>query len=87
MDGVSESETGWGGDSNAEWMNLVVETASIGTWEFDLEQGTGFISERCAEIMGFSAVSKRQLIRFEDWLAMIPWPDRRRVNFACTCSE
>ncbi|MBV8375883.1 MAG: PAS domain-containing sensor histidine kinase, partial [Verrucomicrobia bacterium] len=83
MDGVFESQTGWGGDSNTEWMNLVVETASIGTWEFDLEQGTGFISERCAEIMGFSAISKQQLIRFEDWLSMIPWADRRRVNLAC----
>jgi PAS domain S-box-containing protein len=83
MDGPFEGETGWGGDSNAEWMSLVVETASIGTWEFDLEQGTGFISERCAEIMGFSKVSQRQLIRFEDWLSMIHWADRRRVNQAC----
>jgi PAS domain S-box-containing protein len=83
MDGPFESETGWDGESNAEWMSLVVETDFIGTWEFDLEQGTGFISERCAEIMGFSKASQRQLIRFEDWLSMIHWADRRRVNHAC----
>jgi len=42
MDGPSESRSGWGGDSNAEWMNLAVEAADIGTWEFDLEQRDGF---------------------------------------------
>jgi hypothetical protein len=50
MNDPSESRSGWGGDSNAEWMNLTAEAAEIGTWEFDLEQGTGFVSERCAEI-------------------------------------
>ena len=41
MHDPSESESRWGGDSNAEWMSLAVETADLGTWEFDLEQGTG----------------------------------------------
>ncbi len=53
MSGPSEKEAGWGGDSNAEWLELAAEAAHIGTWEFDLEQGTGFISEQCAEIIGY----------------------------------
>jgi hypothetical protein len=52
MDAPFEEGSRWGGDSNAEWMTLAAEVAGIGTWEFDLEQGTGFISERCSEIMG-----------------------------------
>ena len=83
MDGPSESRSGWGGDSNAEWMNLAVEAADIGTWEFDLEQGTGFISERCAQIMGYPKVSSSGMIQFSDWLSMIHWEYRRRVNQAC----
>lgn len=83
MHDPSESESRWGGDSNAEWMNLAVETAALGTWEFDLEEGTGFISERCAEIMGYPQISQSQVIRFEDWLSMMHWEDRRRVNQAC----
>ena len=83
MDGPAESQSPWGGDSNAEWMSLAVETAGIGTWEFDLEQGAGFISERCAEIMGYSKISQSQLLQFEDWLSMMRWEDRRRVNHAC----
>ena len=50
MDRLLESKSRWGGDSYAEWMNLAVEVAEIGTWEFDLDQGTGFISQRCSEI-------------------------------------
>lgn len=83
MHDASESGSRWGGDSNAEWMNLAVETTGLGTWEFDLEEGTGFISERCAEIMGYPKISQSQVIRFEDWLSMMHWEDRRRVNQAC----
>jgi hypothetical protein len=83
MDGPVQSDSGWGGDSNAEWMNLALETTGIGTWEFDLEQGTGFISERCAEIMGYPKFSQSQLIQFKDWLSIIHREDRRRVNQAC----
>ncbi len=83
MDAATENQFRWGGDSNAEWMNLIVETAAIGTWEFDLEQGTGFISEHCAEIMGYQKISQNQLLRFEDWLSMMGSEDRRRVNQAC----
>ncbi len=83
MDGPAESESRWGGDSNAEWMNLAVESTGIGTWEFDLEQGTGFISQRCAEIMGYPKISQSKLLQFEDWLSMMRWDDRRRVDHAC----
>jgi PAS domain S-box-containing protein len=83
MESLSETELQWGGDSNAEWMSLAVETTGVGTWEFDLEQGTGFISERCAEIMGYPPSSAGQLIRFEDWLSRINWADRRRIDQAC----
>jgi PAS domain S-box-containing protein len=72
-----------GGDSNAEWMNLTVEAADIGTWEFDLEQETGFVSERCAEIMGYPKVWQPGMIQFSDWLSMINWEGRRRVHQAC----
>ena len=82
MDSPLESESGWGGDSNAEWMNLAVEVAEIGTWEFDLEQGTGFISQRCSEIMGFPDTSESQLVRFEDWISMLPWQERKRFKQA-----
>jgi hypothetical protein len=61
MHDPSESEARWGGDSNAEWMNLAVETADLGTWEFNLEEGTGFISERCAEIIGTRKFRKARL--------------------------
>ena len=83
MDGTVQSDSGWGGDSNAEWMNLALETTGIGTWEFDLEQGTGFISERCAEIMGYPKLLQSHVIQFEDWLSIIHREDRRRVNQAC----
>jgi PAS domain S-box-containing protein len=83
MDDPSERRSGWGGDSNAEWMNLTVEAADIGTWEFDLERGTGFVSERCAEIMGYPKVWQRGRIQFSDWLSMINWEDRRDVHQAC----
>src|SRR4029077_13615958 len=83
MDDRSESRLGWGGDSNAEWMNLTVEAADIGTWEFDLEQGTGFVFERCAQIMGYSKAWQRGMVQFSDWLSMINWENRRRVNQAC----
>jgi PAS domain S-box-containing protein len=83
IDDPSERRSGWGGDSNAEWMNLTVEAADIGTWEFDLEQGTGFVSERCAQIMGYPKVWERGMIQFSDWLSMINWENRRRVNQAC----
>jgi len=83
MNSLSETELQWGGDSNAEWVSLAVETTGVGTWEFDLEQGTGFISERCAEIMGYPSSSAVQLIRFEDWLSRINWADRRRIYQAC----
>jgi PAS domain S-box-containing protein len=83
MDEASEVKFRWGGDSNVEWMNLAIEATGIGTWEFDLEQGAGFISERCAEIMGYPKISPGQLIRFEDWLSMIHWDDRGRVAQAC----
>jgi PAS domain S-box-containing protein len=83
MESLSETELQWGGDSNAEWMSLAVETTGVGTWEFDLEQGTGFISERCAEIMGYPPSLAGQLIRFEDWLSRISWADRRRIDQAC----
>ena len=66
-----------------EWLNLAVEATGIGTWEFDLEQGTGFVSERCAEIMGYPELSHSRPIRFDEWLSMINWEDRRRVNQAC----
>ena len=82
MDSSAESEASWGGDSNAEWMSLAVETAGIGTWEFDLEEGTGFISERCSEVMGYPKDAQR-LIRFEDWLSMMHQEDRKRVLQAC----
>jgi PAS domain S-box-containing protein len=83
MESLPETESQWGGDSNAEWMSLAMETTGVGTWEFDLEQGTGFISERCAEIMGYPWSSARQLIQFEDWLSRINWADRRRIDQAC----
>jgi PAS domain S-box-containing protein len=83
MESLSETELRWGGDSNAEWMSLAVETTGVGTWEFDLEQGTGFISERCAEIMGYPPGLAGQLIRFEDWLSRIGWAERRRIDQAC----
>jgi PAS domain S-box-containing protein len=83
MESLTETESLWGGDSNAEWMNLAVETTGVGTWEFDLEQGTGFISDRCAEIMGYPASLAGRLIRFEDWLSRIDWADRRRIDQAC----
>jgi PAS domain S-box-containing protein len=82
-DSPLESKARWAGDSNAEWMNLAMEVAEIGTWEFDLNQGTGFVSQRCSEIMGFSEASESQLVRFEDWLAMLPWRDRKRFQQAC----
>jgi PAS domain S-box-containing protein len=83
MESSSETESPWGGDSNAEWMSLTVETTGVGTWEFDLEQGTGFISERCAEVMGFPLSSAGRLIQFEDWLSRINSADRRRIDQAC----
>jgi PAS domain S-box-containing protein len=64
-------------------MNLAVEVAEIGTWEFDLDQGTGFISQQCSEIMEFPKTSERQVVRFEDWLAVLPWQDRKRFQQAC----
>jgi PAS domain S-box-containing protein len=83
MDEASKIKFTWGGDSNVEWLSLAVEATGIGTWEFDLEQGTGFISERCAEIMGYPKIPPGQLIRFEEWLSMIHWDDRGRVAQAC----
>jgi PAS domain S-box-containing protein len=83
MDDPAESRSGWGGDSNAEWMSLTAEAADIGTWEFDLEQGTGFVSERCAQIMGYPKAWQRGMIQFSDWLSMINSENRRRVNQAC----
>jgi PAS domain S-box-containing protein len=83
MESLTESESQWGGDSNAEWMNLAVETTGVGTWEFDLEQGTGFISDRCAEIMGYPPSLTGRLVRFEDWLSRIDWADRRSIDQAC----
>jgi PAS domain S-box-containing protein len=83
MESLSETDSPWGGDSNAEWMSLAVETTGVGTWEFDLEQGTGFISDRCAEIMGYPLNLAGQLIRFEDWLSRIATADRRRIDQAC----
>jgi PAS domain S-box-containing protein len=83
MDGHSEGESRWGGDSNAEWMNFAVEATGIGTWEFDLEQGTGFVSERCGEILGFPEGPKGRLVRFEEWLSRIQWEGRLRVDQAC----
>jgi hypothetical protein len=38
MDSPLGSRARWAGDPNAEWMNLAVEVAEIGTWEFDLNQ-------------------------------------------------
>jgi PAS domain S-box-containing protein len=61
-------------------MTLATEVAGIGTWEFDLEQGAGFISERCSELMGRAKLSPNRLIQFEDWLSMIPGADRRLVD-------
>jgi PAS domain S-box-containing protein len=83
MEGPTVREPGWGGDSNAEWMRLAVETAGIGTWEFDLEKGTGLISQRCAEIMGYPQILPGQPIRYEDWLSKMHWEDGQRVNRAC----
>src|SRR5271166_4553106 len=84
MDNALESKSRRAGDSDAEWMNLAVEVAELGTWEFDLEQGTGFISQRCSEIMGFPKISEdSQPVRFEDWLAMLPMQDRKRFQQAC----
>jgi PAS domain S-box-containing protein len=83
MDGLAESKSRWGGDSNSEWLNLAVETIDFGTWEFDLDQGTGFISQRCAEIMGYPETSQGQVIQFEDWLSRVHWQDRKRVRQAC----
>jgi PAS domain S-box-containing protein len=83
MDGPAESSSRWGGDSNSEWLNLAVETIDFGTWEFDLDQGTGFISKRCAEIMGYAQNEGGQVIQFEDWLSRIHWEDRRRIRQAC----
>jgi PAS domain S-box-containing protein len=83
MESLTETGSPWGGDSNAEWMNLAVETTGVGTWEFDLEQGTGFISDRCAELMGYPSSMAGQLIRFDDWLSKINWADRRRIDQAC----
>ena len=79
MDGPSENQS----RRDVEWLNLAVEATGIGTWEFDLEQGTGFVSERCAEIMGYPEISHSQSIRFDEWLSMIHWEDRRRVDQAC----
>ena len=79
MDWPSENQS----RRDLEWLNLAVEATGIGTWEFDLEQGTGFVSERCAEIMGYPELSHSQSIRFDEWLSMIHWEDRRRVNQAC----
>ena len=76
MDGPSENQS----RRDVEWLNLAVEATGIGTWEFDLEQGTGFVSERCAEIMGYPEISHSQSIRFDEWLSMIHWEDRRRVD-------
>ncbi len=83
MAGRSESESRWGGNSDVEWMKLAVEATGIGTWEFNLEEGIGFISDRCAEIMGCPELSQGQPVRFEEWLAMIQWENRRRVKEAC----
>jgi PAS domain S-box-containing protein len=33
--------------------------------------------------MGFPKASESQLVRFEDWLAMLPWQDRKRFQQAC----
>ena len=79
MDGPAENQS----RRDVEWLNLAVEATGIGTWEFDLEQGTGFVSERCAEIMGYPELSHSQSIRFDEWLTMIHWEDRRRVIQAC----
>jgi PAS domain S-box-containing protein len=83
MENLPENKSPWGGDSNAEWMSLAVETIGFGTWEFDLEQGTGFVSERCAEIMGYPQSSAGQVVDFEDWLSRIHWEDRQRFHRAC----
>ena len=83
MAGCFESESRWGGDSAAEWMNLAVEATGIGIWEFDLDEGTGFISERCAEIMGYPQIAENQSIRFDEWLSLIDG-DRERIDQACS---
>jgi PAS domain S-box-containing protein len=83
MESPLEDKSRWGGDSNAEWMSLAVEAAEIGTWEFDLDRGTGSISQRCLELMGYPDSSESQLVRFEDWLSMLPWQDRKRFQQAC----
>jgi signal transduction histidine kinase/ActR/RegA family two-component response regulator len=83
MDSPLESKSRWGGDPKAEWMNLAVEVAEIGTWEFDLDQGTGSVSQRCSEIMGFPKIFGSQQVRFEDWLAMLPCRDRKVFQQAC----
>ena len=80
MSGPSEKASGWGGDSNAEWLDLAAETARIGTWEFDLEQGTGIISEQCAEIIGYPKALRGQLVRFNDWLSLMRPEDRKRID-------
>ena len=84
MAGCFESESRWGGDSAAEWMNLAVEATGIGIWEFNLDEGTGFISERCAEIMGYAQIAQNQSIRFDEWLSLINTEDRERIIQACS---
>ena len=78
MDSSAESEASWGGDSNAEWMSLAVETAGIGTWEFDLEAGDGFYLRA---LFGDNGIPKDfpKVDSFEDWLSMMHQEDRRRV--------
>jgi PAS domain S-box-containing protein len=83
MDSPLESKSRWDENPYAEWMNLAVEVAEIGTWDFDLDQGTGSVSQRCSEIMGFPKISGSQQVRFEDWLAMLPWRDRKGFQQAC----
>jgi PAS domain S-box-containing protein len=83
MDSPLESKSRWDENPYAEWMNLAVEVAEIGTWDFDLDQGTGSVSQRCSEIMGFPKISGTQQVRFEDWLAMLPWRDRKGFQQAC----
>jgi PAS domain S-box-containing protein len=83
MNRSAAAHSRWGGDSNAEWMNLAVESAGIGVLEFDLEQGTGFFSEEAIEILGYSKNSRPPLVQYEDWLSMMRPEDRRHLYQAC----
>lgn|GEM_PF-590062 len=57
-------------------LELALEAAEIGTWEFDLESGLVTACERTRALFGFDSARPR----IEDWAARLHSDDRERVT-------